>query len=146
MCYYQGMQKWRKPLISEEMPEFERTAVDLRINLRLLTSAFDSGELVELANWIWCLMVNTDSNEVFSIAEAEAKAELYGRDIARVFRGMTSHAILPAPIVLVRGDERPYLVSGNTRLMAARVLNVRPKVWLIRMEASNEQEDQHSPQ
>jgi hypothetical protein len=128
--------KWCKPSYSEEEREFARVSLTLEIHLDELREGFTKGELVDLPNWMWCSLLNTDSNDVFSLAEAEERAKLYNRDLSRVVQGMSSRSTIPAPIVLSRGDSqgapRPYLMAGNTRLMACRVLNVRPKVWMMR--------------
>lgn len=128
--------RWHPPRRAEEDCELERTAVDLGIPLESLREAFRSGSLVDLEGWVWCSMDNTDSNETFCLAEAEARAKLYGRNLERIVLGMSARSSLPAPIVLLRGQGRPYLVAGNTRLMACRALGVRPKVWLMRLEES----------
>ena len=127
--------KWSKPSYDEEESEFTRTSLELEIPVDMLRAAFLKGGLVDLPNWMWCSLLNTDSNDVFSLAEAEGRAKLYNRDLSRIVQGMSSRSTIPAPIVISRGDSlgnpRPYLVAGNTRLMACRVLNVRPKVWMM---------------
>jgi len=131
MSYTQFAPTWRKPSYSEEAQEFERVAMDLGIPLDQLREGFSAGALVDLPNWMWCSMNNTDSNDVFSLAEAEERAKLYDRDLSRIIQGMSSRSTLPAPIVLQLVDSRPHLIAGNTRLMACRVLNVHPKVWMM---------------
>jgi len=131
MWYGRFMHAWRRPSYEEEAAEFERTSDELGIDLGLLQEAFRNGELVDLESWVWCILENTDSCEVFTIAETEAKAELYSRDIARIFVGMARTDVFPAPIILTQPHHRPYLISGNTRLMACRVLNIRPKVLMV---------------
>ena len=38
---------------------------------------------------------------------------------------------MSAPIILNSSDNGYYLIAGNTRLMVAKALGVRPKVWLV---------------
>lgn len=128
--------RWRRPSYAEEEAEFLRVSEELSIPFDELRDLFQLGELVDLPGWMWCSLTNTDSNDVFSLAEAEARAKLYDRDLARIIQGMSSRSTLPAPIVLPFKIGRPHLVAGNTRLMACRVLNVRPKVWLMAERAA----------
>lgn len=128
--------RWCKPSYAEEVVEFQRVELTLKIPLDKLRARFVAGELVYMPKWMWCSMDNTDSNDVFSLAEAEGRAKLYDRNLSRIVQGMSSRSNIPAPIVLQQGDARPHLVAGNMRLTACRVLNVRPKVWLMSMEAT----------
>lgn len=123
--------KWCKPSYSEEEREFARVSLTLEIHLDELREGFTKGELVDLPKWLWCSLDNTDSNDVFSLAEAEERAKLYNRDLSRIVQGMSSRSTIPAPIILQREDFRPHLVAGNTRLMACRILNICPKVWIM---------------
>ena len=38
---------------------------------------------------------------------------------------------MPAPIVMKGDEDWYYLIGGNTRLMAARALGIRPKILLV---------------
>jgi hypothetical protein len=91
-------------------------------------AALVSGKMVELTDEIWKRLPNTNSYKITK-KEAERHATKYGKDIGRIMHGMQYGAELPAPIVL-RTATGPYLVAGNTRLMAARVMGLRPRVWL----------------
>jgi hypothetical protein len=87
--------------------------------------------MVDLEGWMWCTLQNTDSNDVFSLAEAEERARLYGLDITKIVQRMVDRGTFAAPVVITKKGERPYLVSGNEHLMSARVLSIRPRVWLV---------------
>jgi len=136
MCYASFEPSWRAPKYAEEEAELLRVVTELGVPMDRLREAFRAGDLVDLPLWMWCSLDNTDSNDTFTLAEAEARAKLYDRDLSRIIQGMSQRATLPAPIILAQGQKRPHLVAGNTRLMACRVLNIRPKVWLMTLEGS----------
>lgn len=136
MCYDPFMSGWRRPAYTDEYDALKAASISLDLPLRKIVEAFKSGELVDLEGWIWCSLDNTDSNECFCLAEAEARAKLHGRDeaLSQITTGMIRHKTLPAPVILMRGERRPYLVAGNLRLLACRALNTRPKAWLMHLE------------
>jgi hypothetical protein len=56
------------------------------------------------------------------------------RDVDRIVQGYESNAKIPMPIVL-KGSKGEWIMAGNTRLDAAFILNVQPKVILIDVSA-----------
>jgi hypothetical protein len=124
--------KWKKPDIEEEQGEIERTALDLGIdNYEDLMERAKKSKLEPLTDEVWSQLQNTDSYDTDTVKKADRLAREYNRDIASVFDGMGKE--LPAPIVLFRKGKRPYLVGGNTRLMASRAFGHTPKVLIVRM-------------
>ncbi len=121
---------WSKPDVLEEVSEIYRTAEVLGIDFETLMKRVKESNLEILDDETWEMMENSDSWETVTVDEANARAYDYDRDIANVFEGMGKE--LPAPIVLMH-DGTPYLIAGNTRLMASRALKVRPKVLMVRM-------------
>ena len=134
MCYDPFVLTWRKPAYSDEVHKLEDAAGRLGLSVPEIKQAFEAGELVDVPGWVWCSLDNSNSSDCFCLAEAEARAKLHGRDddLARITTGMIQHKIFPAPVILTRGEKRPYLVSGNLRLLACRGLGIRPKVWLMK--------------
>jgi len=122
--------KWLKPDVLEEVSEIYRTAEALGIDFETLMKCVKESNLEILDDKTWEMMENSDSWETVTVDEANARAYDYDRDIASVFEGMGKE--LPAPIVLIH-KRTPYLIGGNTRLMASRALKVRPKVLMVRM-------------
>jgi hypothetical protein len=116
--------------VLEEVSEIYRTAEVLGIDFETLMKRVKESNLEILDDKTWEMMENSDSWETVTVDEANARAYDYDRDIANVFEGMGKE--LPAPIVLMN-DGTPYLIAGNTRLMASRALKVRPKVLMVRM-------------
>jgi len=126
--------RWKRPNWYEEYTEFELLHQEQDLSFDFLEDAFLAGSLEPIPKWVWCTLQNTDSNTLFSLAEAEAWAKVHRceENLARIVRGLVGTDVLPAPIILksLQGG-RPYLVAGNCRLVACRVLNLLPDVWLM---------------
>jgi hypothetical protein len=124
--------KWKKPDLEEEQGEIERTALGLGIeNYEDIMAAGKKAKLEPLDDGTWSQLENTDSYDTDTVKKADRLAQEYNRDIASVFDGMGKE--LPSPLVIFREGEPPYLVGGNTRLMASRALGHTPKVLAIRL-------------
>jgi len=126
------MAKWRRPNVADDRKSFERAAFDFRMSLDELNSYLDRGKLERLDGYTWCRLDNTDSNDTFSLVEAERVAARLGEDLSVVTLALSREATLPAPVVLDRAEPgRPYLMTGNLCLVACRSLNVTPMVWRL---------------
>lgn len=121
--------RWTKPEWDEERDELERTAEEY--DLSNIKSLFSQGRLVDLSDQVWSNLENTDSWRISS-SEMRRLSREYNRDLESILSGFRGRDVFPAPIVL--DVEPPYLVAGNTRLMASSVFDVRPKIWLIPSE------------
>jgi hypothetical protein len=127
---------WTVPSLNEEISELERTSEEMMLPLDLLTEAFQSASLEVLEDSDWTAMINSDSAEPLTLDEAYEAAGVYGRNLDRILSGMLEGSSMPAAIVLILPDDTPYGVAGNTRLMAARALGLRPKVMMLRPDYS----------
>jgi hypothetical protein len=126
---------WIKPSIQEEMEEIKRTAEELHMPLRALLLAAQRGSLVVLDDVFWSQMENTDSWETTDMDIVEKLGTEYERDVDGLVQAMKTGQTLPAPLVLLKPNGIPYLIGGNTRLMVARALGIRPKVFLIKLSS-----------
>lgn len=63
----------------------------------------------------------------------ERNAFHIGRDWESVKTALEGGVPLDAPIIMKRGDQT-HLVSGNTRLMVARAMGIRPQVWVFEVD------------
>ena len=127
--------QWHRPDVSKagEGEELSRTRRTLKLPSRELHAAVKKARLGSLSDKHWEKLQNTDSWEA-SKADAHRAAKKYGRDVGKIFHGIKHGAEIPAPIVLHRKGKAPYLVAGNTRLMAASASKIRPKVLHVRMK------------
>lgn len=121
--------QWTMPNIQDEMGELNRTAKTLNINPQQLTQATKTARLVPLDDNTWAKMSNTDSWNIKSgdMDSVNSLAKGYGRDATSIAQGFQSGSPMPAPIVLSHKGS-PYLVGGNTRLMVARAMGIRPSM------------------
>ena len=127
---------WVAPDIDEEMVEFELTSDVLNIDLNNLIDAAHDAKLVPLDEFsMWRFLLNTESYKIKKgdLDAVYPIAAKYGRDIESILDVFSQGGTLPAPIVLVRKNLKPYLIGGNTRLMVARAMGVQPKVLKVQL-------------
>ena len=116
----------------KEAGEIARTAKFFGIDKYELLEACENGKLIELSHQDWEQLQNADSQDTTWTLE-EVRTHLEGkRDVEVIEKGFNDRAVMPAPIVLFRKDQPPYLIAGNSRLLVSRVMNVQPKVWAVK--------------
>lgn len=127
--------QWHRPDTSSrgEGGELSRTRRTLGLPASKLHAAVKRARLGTLSDKHWSKLQNTDSWKTGK-TKAHRLAKEYGRDIKPIMHGLKHGSKMPAPIVLHRKGEDPYLVAGNTRLMAARASKIRPKVLHVRLK------------
>ena len=128
--------KWHRPNTSkggDEYGELIRTRRELRLKSKELHSAVKRARLGQLSDKHWSKLDNTGSWQA-NKRDADYDAKRYGRDIKSIYKGYKTGEKMPAPIVLHRPGKKPYLVGGNTRLLAASAMKIRPKVLHVRMK------------
>jgi hypothetical protein len=129
--------RWTKPSLKEEIGEFRRVVDEgYADNLFALISAFENGKLVQLGldDEKWRNIENADSGQDLTLDEAKKLAQKYGRNINSIIEGISSGAIMPAPIILELPNGVWHNVAGNTRLMVCRALGISPMVWFMRLD------------
>lgn len=127
-----GREVFREPNLEVERGEFRRVASTFGIDDSvLLYQAEHEGSMVKLTDAIWSQLSNTDSYQIAADGHEAASeiAATYSRDYHAIAEQMYVEPI-DAPIIMKYGDTY-HLVSGNTRLMAARAYGVTPNVWLF---------------
>ncbi len=126
-----------KPLFTEpdifaESGELKRVAVEFGIDSSILQYQAQQGKLVELSNDVWELLENTDSNDI-ETGNFEKVAEFAGyvhRDWESLHERLKNNQSVEAPIIMKFGD-RYHLVAGNTRLMVAKAMGIKPSVLMF---------------
>lgn len=138
---------WRKVSFREEESEFDRLASDLAAGLddevwnftfNYLKKLYSKSSLKELSESIWTKLQNTDSNSpnlsieqaLYSIKENSLSSGT--RDFDKVMDEIRNGK--PRAPIIAKINKKYTLVAGNTRLMACRVLKVRPKVILMEIK------------
>lgn len=131
---------WKKDPFNNERSEFLRITTQysppdkkqINENFILLQQLYNKASKVPLVDRDWRKLGNTDSFETDTMQEVYAalKRNNAPRDVDRILRQYVSGSV-SCPIVIKFGDGRLELVAGNTRLMLARVLKIRPKIILV---------------
>jgi len=129
-----GEVRWIVPRIEAEKGEIIRTSEELGIEEEALFLACKNGRLELLSDADWENMDNCCSRDTSWKLE-EAREHLAGtRDFSRIERGFAEGHDIPAPMVLFRKGMPPYLIAGNSRLLACRTLHQRPTILRVEME------------
>lgn len=133
--------EWVEPDFTREVGEIFGTAERLAENQHEKTEvalriyeALSQGMPENLTDELWRHLQNSDS---FSIATGDFDrvrelAKMYHRDFQFHINRILNREPVPAPTIVVY-DNVPYKVGGNTRLMIARALGVRPKAVIARL-------------
>ncbi len=120
---------WVKPDVSHEIGEIERTSKTLGIPIDKIKIAIEKAEIVNLDDQVWSLLENTDSCDVQSLEDVARLADQVSRDYKAIAEAYLAGKPMQSPIVIRHGNTF-HLISGNTRLMVARALNIAPKVLI----------------
>lgn len=123
-----------------EMGEIERTAQEFapKNHQQFMKEFVEQGtksQLTELSEEIWKDLENTDSYDISlgGWEEVADHADFIGRDWETKKRLMENGNPIHAPIILKKNG-RYHKVAGNTRLMVARALGIRPTVVIVDMD------------
>ncbi len=128
-------QYFKFPNIFKESGEFRRVATEFNIEESVLEYLAQQGQLVELTDDLWNQLENTDSAtlEFGDWVSVENLANQVNRDWSTLRQKLEKGEIVEAPIIMKTQDQY-HLVSGNTRLMVAKALGIRPSVLLFEIE------------
>jgi hypothetical protein len=127
---------WVKVSFADEKEEFLRTVNEFSDskqkteNFKLLESKYKIAKIVSLNNRDWSKMQNTDSWETDTLDKIQKAVKSTPRSIESVINEFFSSKVR-SPIALKLGDGSLYLIAGNTRLMVAKMLEVKPKIVII---------------
>ena len=133
-----GTPPFKFPSFEHEEGEIERVQAYFQIKTENFTQKFlekaRATQLVQLTDEIWDTVENTDShsdNILRGDWETVARlAEEYNRDWQTLKKKIQNGESLDAPIIVRRGNIL-HLVAGNTRLMVARALGIKPDVLIV---------------
>ena len=136
--------EWIRPNLQKEIGEIERVMrefLDEEVtgeNLKKVVDILENSPLSDLSEEEWSRLENTDSFHNVrqgEIKDAESINEEYNRELSEdtkrdfgaLLKSFRKGGAIEAPTIL-REKGILHLVSGNTRLMISRALNIRPKV------------------
>ena len=98
-----------------------------------LREKFLRGKIDQLTDEMWSALDNSDSWRTTAYGQVMQLAEGYGKDAASIYAAMLAGIPLPMPLIVLESGRPPTLVAGNTRLMVARSLGLRPLVLVARV-------------
>jgi hypothetical protein len=138
---------YKKTKFEDEMDEFDRvvsefsngTDEDWDSKFSQIKKIYAKSAKVNLSPIIWQKLENTDSYDTDTIEKIQKAvksntASSGKRDIADVIKEYNSNSVR-APIIMSYGGGKKYtLVAGNTRLMVAKMLDINPKVVIVKMD------------
>jgi hypothetical protein len=126
---------FKYPNIASEQGEFQRVSTEFGIDTSVLEYLAQNGKLIELSEDLWQILENTDSRDIFP-GDYKKVAELSGqvnRDWETIHQALLSRRAIEAPIIMKHGSKY-HLISGNTRLMVAKAMEIKPTVLLFETE------------
>ncbi len=136
---FENQSRFKLPNIENERGEFERVAQKFQIDSSVLMFLAREGQLVQLTESLLSNLENTDACDIekddFETLDRllQNNSSFHQRDWRDLYTKLTSGTLIDAPIVMKYGN-RYHLVSGNTRLMVARVLGITPQILLFTIE------------
>ncbi len=132
-----GNVTWVTPKFSSEIGEFERhyPKFGLKSADWLRSIVEEEGELIELTPKIERSLQNTQMREVRpgNIEDLDRIGKENKKDFEGIKLGIESGAEFNAPIVVHQEGKPPWLVAGNTRLVASKAYNITPKIWYVKI-------------
>ncbi len=133
----ENMPEWVRPNLVNEKGELERTMRDFlgeevtSGNLNRFMNILNNSPIIELSDIDWEVLDNTDSFHNVHPGQIEEERKLageYGRNFENILNAFKQGRNMECPIIVKNKEGQLHLVSGNTRLMIARALAIRPKV------------------
>lgn len=127
---------WTRTSFADEKEEFLRTAEffsdakQKNENYKILEKNYKTAKLLPLNDRDWSKMQNTDSWDTDTLEKIQKVVKKVPRRVETVINEFFSGRVR-SPIALRLGDGILYLVAGNTRLMIAKMLEVKPKVMIV---------------
>jgi len=130
--------QWVKCSYGDKESEFEKTAKKysddqhLKVNIALIKKQYSISKQISLTNAIWSKMKNTNSYNTKTIEDMQAAIKIAkeSKDITSILKEFFSGKV-ESPIAMRLGDGSYELISGSSRLMAARVLGITPKIQIV---------------
>lgn len=125
--------RWQKGPIELELDELPGHSKRLGFAIEDFVRAYDQAELVELSDEDWGRLQNCDSRGQTWTIEDIDEYRGHERDVHGIKDRLPTGREIYAPVVLYRAGHNPFLIGGNTRLMLATALKVRPKVVAVHL-------------
>ncbi len=124
--------KWIKPKFETEYGEFERVSAEFFIPLNQLRLIYNKAKITKLnRKKIYNCNVNDPIVSILGVYEMFRANDCY-RNIEGIISGFIKGK-MEAPIILKKG-KKYHCVSGNTRLVLAKIFKITINVVLMKYE------------
>lgn len=152
---------WVKPDFDKEASEIKRILEDFlnqepsEENVGKIIDILKETPSTQLNYETWSMVENTDSFKNIGpgdIEKAREKCEGYNkelppdkkRDFEDILSGFTEGKEMQMPVIIKSKNGLLHLLSGNTRLMISRALNIQPQVIIgeVEWEGQSKKEEQ----
>lgn len=127
---YENEHKWEVPLFDNEIEDFQAISDELQIPLDNIRKSFSTGAVRLLPKKICGQLKNSDINKANSFLDIvdisqkyQTKNPEYKSDWKTFKKAYKQKHHVNAPIVM-KYENDYYLVSGNTRMMVANIMNI----------------------
>ena len=122
---------WYIPSLEYEINDLKLESDKLKINfdklLDCINNSIVEGTLITLNKNIWEELENTDSQYNLTLDQIKAISN-NSKKVNNILNNLINGTSQEAPIILFRENEKPYLLTGNVRLMLCKLLNYIPTI------------------
>ena len=124
--------EWKRMPMSMQVKQLRDANAELflRYSEYDLQQMYNNGKLTPLSNHIAVRLANTQYNKIHSMKDIKLISDQSGDDYAQIIKQYESGTQY-APTILRINTNKYYCVSGNTRLMIAKILGIVPTIYLL---------------
>lgn len=145
---------WIRPNLRNEVGEIQRvlqTFLEIepsKENILKLVASLEASPIIELTDELWSKLENTESYYEVQKGDFEAVENIIKehneelpeerkRSVESIINGFHNNNPMEVPTIIENEEGRLHLISGNTRLMTARALGIRPQVIIAKLQISS---------
>ena len=126
--------KWKEPDFAAERGEYQRHAPRFGLTAEELEGYIKTnGQLISMSEELYDTLQNTQMREVESVEDLDRIGKENNKDFEGIKSGIERSAQFNAPIVVQKENEEPWLIAGNTRLVAAAAYGIPPQIWYVKL-------------
>ena len=126
--------KWKEPDFAAERGEYQRHAPRFGLTAEELEGYIKTnGHLISMSEELYDTLQNTQMREVENVEDLDRIGKENNKDFEGIKSGIEQGAQFNAPIVVHKENEDPWLIAGNTRLVAAAAYDLPVQVWYVKL-------------
>lgn len=125
--------QWVVPDEKHIEDELKLAACLFNSNYKLIINKMKKTTPKFLSDDLWKELDNTLSWNVTTLEKAQEIADEYGYHYNDSLFGFKNNRDMNLPVIVIKKDLKPYLVSGETELLFAGAFKIKPKVLIINL-------------